>query len=156
MAIYLLVLLMAGDRLSVLIATACVTLSALFPFPFFEQPDIIFTFVFISVVYCVGAVFLVLQHRVLACFAMLVMAGYSIVFAIDSWIYSDVKTWIWLNHEIIVSCIHAVILLSFSRRVERVANQGVRGFYRDLLADQHSNSLVKNYCCGKREAQDTQ
>ena len=53
------------------------------------------------------------------------MSAYCLIFAFDSWINSDVETWIYKNHEIIVLVLHAAILLSFVDKLRAVVGSTV-------------------------------
>ena len=44
------------------------------------------------------------------------MAIYNLIFALDSFVNSEYKTWIWRNHEIIICVLHAFIMLVFSTK----------------------------------------
>ena len=47
---------------------------------------------------------------------IITMAAYNLIFALDSFVNSEYKTWIWHNHEIIICVLHAFIMLVFSKK----------------------------------------
>ena len=76
-------------------------------------------------------------------FGAVVIALYYFAFAADSWINSDVETWIWHNHETIVTAVHAAFVLSFSLHCQAVVAACRRNISRIcamLLGNQKSNS----------------
>lgn len=76
-------------------------------------------------------------------FGAVAIAVYYFVFAADCWINSDVETWIWHNHEIIVAILHANIMLSFSAHYGAVVDAcygPVRRVYAMLLGNMQNLS----------------
>lgn len=92
--------------------------------------DDVYRFLLYAAMYLLASRWLIKRiHR--AVFGTLAIALYSIVYATDSWINSDVETWIWRNHEIIVCTLHIFILLLLSKI--RIAVVGSRFDLERLL-----------------------
>lgn len=53
---------------------------------------------------------------------IITMAIYNLIFALDSFVNSEYKTWIWRNHEIIICVLHAFIMLVFSKKFTSVVD----------------------------------
>ena len=53
---------------------------------------------------------------------IITMAIYNLIFALDSFVNSEYKTWIWHNHEIIICVLHAFVMLVFSKKFTSVVD----------------------------------
>ncbi len=96
-------------------------------------PSVSVSFSVIAFLYALTALFL---HKNSAmCFSLILMSIYCVVFSIDSWINSNVTTWIYNNHEIIVITLHLVIAVSSSSR----AVQSIVSCF-DNIANSYNNS----------------
>ena len=78
--------------------------------------DDIFAFSLYSGLYITLSYYLVKRKDFILFIPIITMASYDLLFAVDSWLNSDVETWIWRNHEIIICVLHAFIMLVFSKK----------------------------------------
>lgn len=63
----------------------------------------------------------------------LIIAAYYFCFAFDTWVYADEKTWLWRNHENIVSFIHVFFIISFSSKFWQLVGAAINNLSRPML-----------------------
>lgn len=91
--------------------------SVALPDSFFHGLSVVFAFCAIASLYLAFSVAAFLMATKVIGLALLSMAGYCFIFAIDGWVNSNVETWIYINHEAIVAVLHFLIILSTSKRL---------------------------------------
>lgn len=124
-----------------LVALAPLALSLLLPGSFFGD-EIVFTFCALSLTYAASSIMAAHMRQLTAAVALLLMAVYLLIFSFDSWINSDVETWIYNNHETVVFCLHIFIILSFSRRVQRYLARLYGGVHLAIIAGSDGETPV--------------
>ena len=70
-----------------------------------------------TVIFICHAIMLSLCKNFLPALAVVALAMYCAVFAADTWVNANVETWLYINHEIIITSLYLAVLLSFSARV---------------------------------------
>ena len=119
----------------------------LFPDSFFAaNSSVINTYLLISIVYCFACVMLVYSKDYLPALAVTFMSMYCLYFAFDTWTNPNESTWIYINHEGIVLSLHAVVLLSFSKKLSSLVASCVDylyTFFNNNESDHASNSRVE-------------
>ena len=84
-------------------------------FVVYDQPiDDVYQFSLFACLYLTAGHWLY-KRGDLATFGALMIAVYYAIYALDSWINSDAETWIWRNHEILVTSLHVFIMLLLSK-----------------------------------------
>lgn len=98
---------------------AVVTVIVLFsPLSFFSSSiSVIHMQVLYSILYATMAIALIYGNNIIQAWALICMIVYMLMFSLDTWVNSNAETWIYINHESIVICLHAIILLSFSKKL---------------------------------------
>lgn len=84
---------------------------------FAENVEVIHMQVLYSIVYGLMVVMLTLGKKLIPAGALTCMIMYMLIFSLDTWVNGDVETWVYINHESIVVCLHIIILLSFSQKL---------------------------------------
>lgn len=132
-------------RPALLLAVLPLAPSLLLPDSFFDYGIAPITFAALSILYAASAVLASLSRQLTAALALLCMAVYLLIFSFDSWINSDVETWIYIHHEIIVVSLHIFIVLSFSGRFKRLVDWLLRYRHRDNLRNSSVQARLASY-----------
>ena len=110
------------------------------------------TFSIVAVLYSLSAMAVCFKSLPMA-LGLFSMSIYFIIFAIDTWVNADVKTWLYNHHEIIVSVLHIIIITSSSSRAIQIISSSFDNFIN--YCDRYKRGDVdnKNTCSrySKRE-----
>ena len=100
------------------LVAAAILIICFTPDSFLSSPYRTFnTFCLICLVFITLSFVLFLSKKYLPSIALLLISIYCAIFATDTWVNSNEKTWIFNNHEHIIVGLYAIILLSFSKRL---------------------------------------
>ena len=144
-SLYLVVLFATRNKL-LLFAMLAFSLSALLYRDI--EPSIYFSI--IAVIYSLTALVVCMRSLSLA-LGLFSMSIYFIIFAIDTWINADVETWLYNHHEVIVSALHIVIVVSSSSRAIQIISSRIDNFINYCYRIKRWKTDNKNTCSGYSE-----
>lgn len=125
--------------------------SVALPDSFFHGLGVVFAFCAIASLYLAFSVAAFLMATKTIGLALLAMAGYCFIFAVDGWVNSNVETWVYINHEIIIAVLHLFIILSNSKRLSSMVGNAADSCVRWLRNVSRSTIIHSRLPWGKSQ-----
>tara|TARA_R110000868_G_scaffold26012_1_gene100785 strand:- start:248 stop:772 length:525 start_codon:yes stop_codon:yes gene_type:complete len=121
-----------------------VLLVCLSPDVFFENQYYTFdSYIMFSIVFAIASYMLNSCKKYLPSMSLCLISIYCAIFAADTWVNSNAKTWNFINHEYIIVSLYAAILLSFSERLPALVAScfsHISGIYVNIKPNPINNS----------------